>query len=155
MKHIVFEIESNDDILELIDKRFDHFFIHKFNPHNTIEWYSADLKTANFDFKGATIRNMELDLQTNLDGLKKLIDLNTNYLRIYQFEKSVPDTLLIEHLPENTIEKILLQNGLRHLFFIDFEFLILSSFDEEYIDMIKNHPVFGSRIKERRLTKNI
>ena len=151
MEHIVFDIESNNEIWELIDKRFEHILIHKFNPHDTIEWYEADLKISNLDLKNIQVRNMEFDFLTNLEGLKEIINLNTNFLRIYQFNKPVADTLVIENLPEHSKDVILMNNGFKSSFFIDFEVLTISSFDLEYITMIKNNSLFSKRIEERRI----
>ncbi|ESU25053.1 hypothetical protein FEDK69T_02430 [Flavobacterium enshiense DK69] len=137
MKTIRVTIDSNDDILNVVDKNLNYIFIHKFMPNAAVEWWKTDLKMKTgevFDFQ---VRNMEFDIQTDLDGLKIIIELNTNQLRIYQFDRPVPSTLSLELLPEKLRESILKQNGLKHIFFCDFEFLSISSFDEDYIDRIE------------------
>jgi len=151
MEVVVFEINSNDEIFELVDKRFEDIFIHKFNPHQTIEWWRADLKTAGLDLKNVSVRNMEFDIITDFEGLRDIIALKTNQLRIYQFEKPVFDTLVIENLPQEFIEKILLQNGLKHSFYVDFEIITIESFDNEFVESIRNNPVFSKRIEERKI----
>jgi hypothetical protein len=151
MDVIVMEIDSNEELFQLIDKRFDHIFIHKFNPHGVFEWSTANLKIGNLDIKGASVRHMQFDVQTNIEGLRKFTKLNTNYLSVYQFEKAVADTLVLENLHENSKEKILFHNGLKHIFSIDFEVLTIESNDENFINSIRNNPIFSVRIEEFRI----
>ena len=93
---------------------------------------------------------MEMDVQTDLNGLKEILEMNTNHLRIYQFDKPISDTLEIQKLPENNRNLILKQNGLKHFFFVDFEFITISSFESEFINGIKLNPKFEKRIEERK-----
>jgi hypothetical protein len=151
MQELTFEIESNQEIWELFDKDLDSIFIHKFVPNEVIEWWKTDLKTqSGNEFKNLSVRQMEMDIQTDLNGLKEILALNTNQLRIYQFEKPISDTLEIERLPEKNRNEILKQNGLKHFFFIEFEFITIGSFESEFINGIESHPKFEKRIAERK-----
>lgn len=151
MNELTFEINSNEEIWELFDKDLNIIFIHKFLPNEVIKWWKTDLKTQNgTEFKNLSVRQMEMDVQTDLNGLKKILELNTNQLRIYQFEKPVSDTLEIERLPEKNRNLILKQNGLKHFFFVDFEFITIGSFDSEFITRIELNPKFEKRIAERK-----
>ena len=151
MKEITFDINSNQEIWSLIDKDYNHIFIHKFMPNETIEWWKTDIKMKNNEtYEKLEVRNMEFDILTDLNGLKKILDLNTNQLRIYQFDKPVPNTLSIEYLPQNNRERILQQNGLKIFYFCDFEFLTISSFDEKFIKDIEDNELFKVRIEERK-----
>lgn len=151
MKQITFEIESNEELWRLFDQSLNHVLLHKFMPHEPIEWWKTDVKTADGkEFKNLSVRQMEMDVQTDLFGLQKILSLNTSYLNVYQFNKPIPDTLEIEKLPETSKEKILAQNGLQHVFFIHFEFVTIGSFQPEFIDAIEAHPDFRDRILERK-----
>jgi len=147
MEEITIKTESNKEIWELIDKKIGFIFLHKFNPNQAISWWKTDLKLKHGEIlQNITVRQMEFDLQTDLPGLKKLIDLNTQHLSVYQFEKPISDTLVLERLPENSKEQILRQNGLNHIFWIDFEFLTIRSFDKDFINSIANNPQIKKRI---------
>jgi len=151
MKELAFEINSNEEIWGLFDKSISNIFIHKFWPVEAIHLWKTDLKLENgLELKDCSIRGMEFDLQTDLNGLKQILDMNTNQLRIYQFEKPVPHTLKLEQLPEKSKFQILRQNGLKHFFWIDFEFITISSFDEDFIKAIEENPLFSERIKQRK-----
>ncbi|WP_417237477.1 hypothetical protein [Bizionia paragorgiae] len=151
MNELTFEINSNEEIWELFDKDLNSIFIHKFVPNEVIEWWKTDLKTQNgTEFKNLSVRQMEMDVQTDLNGLKKILELNNRQLRIYQFEKPISDTLEIQRLPEKNRNLILKQNGLKHFFFIDFEFITIGSFESEFISGIELNPKFGKRIVERK-----
>ncbi len=148
MFEITIEINSNEDIWLILDKKMNSIFIHKFNPNNTIEWWKTDLKIKNGStFKNISVRELVCDIQTDLDGLKQILELTTNQLRIYQFEKKIADSLIIENIPEKSRFEILKQNGLRHFFFLDFEFLTISSFDINFINRIKKNQDFENRMK--------
>lgn len=151
MNELTFEINSNEEIWELFDKNLNSIFIHKFVPNEVIEWWKTDLKTQNgIEFKNLSVRQMEMDVQTDLNGLKKILELNTNQLRIYQFEKPISGTLEIERLPKKNRNQILKQNGLKHFFFVDFEFITIGSFESEFISEIELNPKFDKRIAERK-----
>lgn len=153
MNELTFEINSNKEIWELFDKKANSIFIHKFVPNEVIKWWKTDLKTENgTEFKNLSVRQMKMDVQTDLNGLKKILELNTRQLRIYQFDKPISDTLEIERLPEKNRNQILKQNGLKHFFFVDFEFITVGSFESEFINEIESHPIFEKRISERKRT---
>jgi len=87
MNELTFKINSNEEIWELFDKGLNSIFIHKFVPNEVIEWWKTDLRTqTGTKFNNLSVRQMEMDVQTDLDGLKRILELNTNQLRIYQFE---------------------------------------------------------------------
>ncbi|TXN37746.1 hypothetical protein FVB32_05505 [Flagellimonas hymeniacidonis] len=151
MNELVFEINSNEEIWELFDKDLNSIFIHKFVPNEVIQWWKTDLKTqSGTEFKNLSVRQMEMDVQTDLSGLKKILKLNTNQLRIYQFEKPISDTLEIDRLPEKNRNQVLKQNGLKHFFFVDFEFITIGSFELDFISGIERNPKFEKRIAERK-----
>jgi hypothetical protein len=151
MKEITFDINSNEEIWTLIDKNYNHILIHKFMPNQTIEWWKTDIKMKNNEtYEKLKVRNMEFDILTDLNELKKILELNTNQLRIYQFDKPVPNTLSLEYLPQNNREQILQQNGLKHFYFCDFEFLTISSSSEKFIKDIEENKLFKERIEERK-----
>ncbi len=151
MKELKFKIESNQEIWELFDKDLDSIFIHKFVPNEVTEWWKTDLKTqSGTEFKNLFVRQMEMDVQTDLNGLKKILELNTRQLRIYQFDKPISDTLEIGRLPEKNRNLILKQNGLKHFFFVNFEFITIGSFESEFISRIELNPKFEKQITERK-----
>lgn len=151
MTEITFEINSNEEVWELFDKKLNSIFIHKFNPNQVVEWWKTSLKTkSGTEFKNLSVRQMEFDVQTDLSELKKILEINPYQLRIYQFDKPISNTLEIERLPEKSINQILKQNGLKHYFFIDFEFITIGSFETDFIKSIESNPIFENRIAERK-----
>jgi hypothetical protein len=158
MHELTFEIESNEEIWEVFDKKLNSIFIHRFVPNEVIQWWKTDLITqTGTELNNLSVRQMQMDVQTDLNGLKKIIELNNRYLRVYQFDRPIPDTLEIERLPEMSRDLILKQNGLKHWFILNFEFLTIGSFDSEFIRGIEQNPTFEKRIEERkrRITEQI
>jgi len=151
MFRISVEISTNEEIWELFDKSLDHIFIHKFNPNEAIEWWRTSVKMKNGHLLDNVLaRQLQFDLQTDLKGLRQIMDLVTYQLSIYQFDKPVPHTLIMDYLPEQKREAILKQNGLKHSFFIDFEFLTVESFDVDFIRSIEANPLFMQRVIKRQ-----
>lgn len=139
MKEITINIDSNREIWSIIDKNFNHILIHKFMPSEALEWWLTDIRLKNNEkISNVKVRNMTFDVLTDLNGLKKFLDQNTNQLRIYQFDKPVANTLALDFLPEKNREQILLQNGLKHFYFCNFEFLTIASADKHFINNIES-----------------
>ena len=152
MNELTIEINSNEEIWALFDKKVDSIFIHRFIPNETLEWWKTDFKTGyEREFKNLSVRLMEMDVQTDLNGLKKILEMNTRQLRIYQFDKPIPDTLEIGSLPEKNRNQILKQNGLKHFFFVNFEFITIGSFDSEFLRNIETDPTFEKRIIDKKI----
>jgi len=152
MRELTIELHSNEEIWSLFDKKVDSILIHRFIPNETLEWWKTDFKTNHGrKFKNLSVRLMEMDVQTDLPGLKKILELNTRQLRIYQFEKPTPDTLEISNLSQKNRNRILKQNGMKHFFFVNFEYLTISSFDSEFLTNIETNPIFAKRILDRKI----
>ncbi|MBW8359863.1 MAG: hypothetical protein K0M63_08710 [Weeksellaceae bacterium] len=151
MTELTFEINSSDELWTLIDKRFNHILIYKFTPNEAVAWWKTDLKMKDGElFENLSVRNMEFDIRTDLDGLKRILELNTPHISIYQFDKPVPDTLALQYLPPQHLESILRQNGLKNTYSCEFEFLSVASADGKFIAAIEADPLFCARIEERR-----
>ena len=146
MKHLTLQIDSNEELQDIIGRTSGYFLVHQFMPQQALHWENADIKINGLTLHNAAVRSLQFDLKTDLAGVLEIIKLNTLNLSIYQFDKPVPDTLVIEYLPEQAREAILKQNGLQHIFYCDFEFLKINSFDEAFLNTINNHPVYSERI---------
>jgi hypothetical protein len=147
MLEITLQIESDQEILKLFDKNFNTFFIHKFNPNESIEWWKTTFKIKSGEvLNDISVRGMELDIQTDWQGLKQILALNARFQSIYQFDKPVPNTLVFDYLPEDQRNVILKQNGLKHYFIIEYEFITIGSFDIAFIESIEKNPLFQNQI---------
>lgn len=142
MYEITIEIDSNEYIWKFIDKNLSYIFISKFNPNSSISWWKTDLKVSESQtLENISVRNMSLDLQVDLVTLKKIIELNTQSLSVYQFDRPIPSTLLVTELMESSRENILRQNGLQHFFSINYEFLTVKSFNKNFIKNIQENEI--------------
>lgn len=143
MEYLRLEIDSNEDVWELIDKSLEHNLMLNFQPYERIEWWKTELKTNDGKIlKNLSVRDLQFDLQTNQEGVKEMLDLKTNQFDIYQFDNPIADTHRVLDLPENNQNEILKQNGLKHIFDCKFEVLEIRSFDAEFISNIRNNPKF-------------
>ena len=136
MFQITLILDSDDTFLKVIDKNYNYFFANQFNPNSTTEWFSGDLKTLKGSLDDLEFRNMTFDVRTDLRGVKKLLNFNPYSIKLYQFNKPLSGSLVIESLHEASKTNILKQNGLKHTYSLSYEFLTISSFDENFIKLI-------------------
>ena len=143
MPELRFRELGNDLTWEhIIDKRYEHILLHRFNPNYVLEWWPGSLRLPNGTaLNDVMVRQMECDLLTGLPVLKEIMNLNTHYLYVYQFDRPVPGTLLPGNLPPASAVKILEQNGLRHIISLHFEFTIVASFDQDYLSGLSANPL--------------
>lgn len=147
MEYLRLNINSNEDIWELIDKSVQHNYIHQFQPNELLEWWETEIKLKNGAvLKDVLIRELQFDLLTDQQGLKKILELRTQQFDLYQFSQAVPASLRISDLPEKSKHAILRENGLLHIFICRFEMLEIRSVDSEFISNIRQHPKHHTRI---------
>jgi hypothetical protein len=146
MHRITLELESYQQISDIIGNAPGYFLVPNFTPHEAIGWAKASISINGFSLANADVRNMSFDLRTDREGLEKVLNHSTQQFDIYCFSKPVPDTLVIGYLPEQGRDNILKQNGMLHVFDVSFEFLTISSFDEGFIRNIKEHSEYSKMI---------
>lgn len=148
MESIRFTLDTNLEIWEFIDKSADHILIHNFQPHNILEWWTSTVNLSPTKIlKDIQVRNMQFDIQTTISGLRQILDHESNSLDIYQFNRPISDTLVIEALPSKNAETILILNGLQHIISVDFESVTVSSVSTDFIKSIAQNPAFTNRIQ--------
>ena len=139
---------DNDEIFEnIVDKCCSNILLHNFNPHESIKWLSTSINiNKDILLENVLVRNMCFDLQIDIYALKKILSIDRLYLNIYQFNRPIPNTLLIDHLPENNREKILRQNGLEHIIWIELEDTIVMSYNADFLKKIRENKTISDRI---------
>ena len=139
-------LDNNEAVYQLINKNFNHFLIHQFQPTYSSEWVKSTITNKIISLENITTRKMSFDILCDLKKVKEISLLNTKYLNIYQFKKPVPDSLLIDNLKAEMIDNVLQQNGLQHKYFINNEYLTVYSFNKEFIQIIEDDPVWRNFI---------
>jgi hypothetical protein len=147
MDRLILRNIDNSELWELIDKRAEYILIHQFNPHETTEWWSTSIQVReNFALNNVSVRQMSFDLLTNLDGLKSILNLNSLFLSVYQFNRPVSGTLLIDKLPEESRDNILKQNGLEYIIENNLEDTIIYSFNIDFLNNLRQNHFIKDRI---------
>ena len=146
MFSITLSLDNNEAVFKLINKNYNHFLIHQFQPTYSSEWLDATLKTKYVSFDNLSVRNMSFDIFCDLKKIEEISLLNTTYINIYQFDKTISDSLHIENLKPEIVYNVLKQNGLQHKYFVNNEFLSIYSFDKKFIENIENDPYWKSFI---------
>jgi hypothetical protein len=139
MKTIIFKDLDDKDILDIIDPGIPFIFIPNFRPHPHREWWTTDIKMDPKDkLENVEVRDFTVDLMTDKKTIEKVFQRGQfNQLTLFQFTKRVPQTLKVDELPPATMESILIQNGLVNRIWINYEFVELSSINNNYLEVIK------------------
>lgn len=146
MFSITLSLDSNEAVFKLINKNFNHFLIHQFQPTYASDWIQSSIKNEFVSLENISVRNMSFDIFCDLKKVEEISLLNTKYLNIYQFEKPISDSLQIENLKPEIVDRVLKQNGLQHKYFVNNEFLTMYSFDKKFIEDIENDAYWKSFI---------
>jgi hypothetical protein len=148
MESISFTLDANKEIWEFLDKTVDHVLVHNFHADNYVKWWTSTIKiNQQITLDNMQVRNMRFDIQTNVIGLKQILDIESNFLDIYQFTKPIADTLTLDTLPKENAINILKQNGLQHIISVEFELITVKSFSSDFINSIRDNPLFSDRIR--------
>lgn len=148
MESISFTIDTNREIWGFLDKTVDHVLVHNFHAHNNLEWWTSSIKiNPQITLANLKVRDMQFDIQTNVSGLQQILEIESNFLDIYQFTKPISDTLIIDALPKDNAINILKQNGLQHIIKVEFEFIMVKSFNSPFIQSIRENHKFADRIR--------
>lgn len=139
MRTIIFKDLDDKDILDIVDPAIPYILIPNFRPHSNREWRTTDIQLDSKEkLENVDIRDLTVDLMTNKNTIEKIFKRGQfNQLTLLQFNKRVPQTLKIDELPSGTVDSILIQNGLVNRIWINFEFVELSSTDNNYLETIK------------------
>ncbi|MDO8998460.1 MAG: hypothetical protein Q7W45_01755 [Bacteroidota bacterium] len=148
MDSISFTLDANKEIWEFLDKTVDHVLVHNFHADNSVKWWTSTIKISpQITLDNVQVRSMQFDIQTNVVGLKQILDIESNFLDIYQFNKPIADSLTIDALPKDNAINILKKNGLQHIICVEFELITVKSFSSDFINSIRDNPLFVDRIR--------
>ena len=139
MRTIIFKDLTDDHILDMIDSSIPFILVPGFRPNSARDWWQTDIYLDSVEkLEKIEIRDLTVDLLTDKKTIEKLLKTGKfNQLAVWQFNKRVPSTLKVNELPAETADNILIQNGLVNRIWINYEFVELSSVDEEYLERIR------------------
>jgi len=134
MHKITIRLEEEDEIWALFDQSLAHIFVADFCPEEAARWDLAQIQIGRHPLlQDIMVRHLRFDVHTDLEGLQKLLAFGTRHLRVYQSKQPISQSLEPKYLKAASREKILAQNGIRHFFFLSYEFVEVESFDAAFI----------------------
>jgi hypothetical protein len=131
---------DTDLIKEIIDTNIPCSFIPGLRLGEYNKWNNTDiLVNKNSLLINNQTRNISLDLMIDTGELicclDKLLHLQ---LSIFQFTKTIPETLKIERINSGHLWDIFVKNGCMHNIWINYEFVTIKTIDKEYFSKVKN-----------------
>jgi len=138
MKTIIFKGLSDDKILDIVDPAIPYILIPGFRPHPAIEWWTTDIHLNSKDtIENVKVRDLSVDLMTDKRTVEQIFKVGQfNQIAFWQFKKPIPNTLKIDELRPDTVDKILIHNGLVNRIWVNYDYVEFSSIDDNYLTKI-------------------
>jgi hypothetical protein len=89
-------------------------------PKRSIQWWNARVPlSVDGELRDVTVRSLQFDLLlTTSRFLELLPDFHDHALCLFQLRQPVPDTLTLDRVPDASIDRVLVQNGLHLAFYL-------------------------------------
>lgn len=139
MKTIVFKNLDDEQLLDIIDPAVPFLLLPNFRPHSAREWWTTDMHLNSTEkLENIEVRDLTADIMTDKKTVERILrNGRITQFSIWQFNKRIPPTLKVDELAKDTADAILIQNGFVSRIWINYEFVELSSVDENYIERMK------------------
>lgn len=139
MKTIVFKDLDDEQLLDIIDPAVPFLLLPNFRPHSAREWWTTDMHLNSTEkLENIEVRDFTADIMTDKKTVERILQNGRiTQFSIWQFNKRIPPTLKVDELDKDTGDAILIQNGFVNRIWINYEFVELTSVDENYIERVK------------------
>lgn len=138
MNEIHFTGLDAEEIIELIDSKFDYFILLNYAP--TINGGSGVISLtteSGIELEKVRVDLMSGDVHVSLNQLKSIIhDSSLRTLYIYQFKKKPSANFILTLIPGQNRDRILMQNGLHRFYRIHWETFSIGDIDEQYLQRL-------------------
>mgnify|MGYP005992092467 CR=1 FL=1 len=77
-------LDNNEAVYPLINKNFNHFLIHQFQPTYSSEWVKSTITNKIISLENITTRKMSFDILCDLKKIKEISLLNIEFIQIIE-----------------------------------------------------------------------
>jgi hypothetical protein len=144
MYSIMLNVCTTSVLRHLLDPVVPYVWIHNHIPDTTIHWWKADVPVNSEAYlSGADVRLVQYDLLMSTDEfLAKLDFFLGSGISLSQMNQKVPNSLWIESIPAHSVNKVLMQNGMKNRFYLPhaMEVANFRSVDINYIKRVSLIP---------------
>lgn len=149
---VMLDASEASDLRYLLHPDGDYIWVHPHRPDPVLHWWTADVPISpGVVLPSARIRLMEFDLMMKRNEFLSRIDLFTPHgMALTQLTKPVPDSLWLQTLPDEQIERILIQNGMISRYYLphQIETAQFSCTDRDHLERAIAHPEISAKLRE-------
>lgn len=107
-------------LAHILDPAVPFVWIRRHTPKQRIQWWDTQVRLSEtgvpFDVE---VRSMEFDLQLRTDRFLELLpEFEDHGMVLYQMGRRVPDTLTLNGIADDVVDRVLIQNGLHLCFYL-------------------------------------
>ncbi len=109
---------------EVLDVSVPYVWIRRHQPVRSLQWWKTEtVLKRNGPLHDIDIRSMEFDIQMPTERFLDLLPEFANHgLVLFQMSQRVPDTLTLDRIPDEHINRVLIQNGLHLKVYLPHEY---------------------------------
>ncbi len=132
----------------ILDRAVPFVWIRRHMPQRSLQWWRTELPLAPTGrLYGVEVRSLEFDLQLPTESFLELLpEFEEHGILLFQMSRRVPDTLTLDRIAEEAINRVLLQNGMHLKFYLPhaMECAQLSSPRSDVLATILQRPEIGA-----------
>lgn len=128
----------------LLNPEIEHIWLQQHMPNSRLEWWKADFPISpSIYMKDVEVRCPIVDIQMPTDRFLSNIQLfEPHGLELIQLSKKVPNGLWTKSIPEDSLNKVLITNGMFLRFYLPHECEVaqFQCVSEEYLEKVLRIP---------------
>jgi hypothetical protein len=111
---------TSDILTHLLDPAVPFVWIRRHMPKRSVQWWNTQTRLSEAGaLHEVEVRWMEFDLQLPTARFLELLpEFKDSGLVLFQMNRRVPDTLTLCGVPDQSVDRVLLQNGLHLRFYL-------------------------------------
>jgi len=103
-----------------VDASVPHVWIRRHQPNRYLQWWRAQVPLSSASaIHDVEVRSLEFDLHLPATRFLQLLpEFQDHGMAFFQMSRPVPDTLSLDRIPEDAIDRVLIQNGLHLAYYL-------------------------------------
>jgi hypothetical protein len=134
-------------LAHILDPAVPFIWIRRHTPKRYIQWWSTQTHLSEAGgLHEVEVRSMEFDVQLRTARFLELLpEFEDHGMVLFQMTRRVPDTLTLSGVPDEAVDRVLLQNGLHLRFYLPHavECAQLASPQREVLERALERPEIG------------
>jgi hypothetical protein len=135
---------ASDILAYILDPTVPFVWIRQHKPKRSVQWWSTQTQLSETGaLHDVEVRSMEFDLQLRTGRFLELLpEFEDHGMVLFQMTRRVPDTLTLDGIADEVVDRILIQNGMHLRFYLPhaIECAQLASSHREVLERVLQRP---------------